>query len=54
MNTEREFKNRKPRETGNIGYRSEGGEKRKQKQKIICLGYHYAQRNTNNITKTRL
>ena len=38
------------RETGNIWYRSQG--QTKQKHNTICVGHHYAQTNTNSVTKS--
>ena len=48
-NTEGAIKNGQSRETGNIGYTRR--RKIKQKHNSICVGYHYAQTNTNNVNK---
>ena len=49
-NTEGAIKNGQSRETGNIGYTRR--RKIKQKHNSICVGYHYAQANTNNVNKS--
>ena len=38
------------RETGNIWYRSQG--QTKQKHNTICVGHHYAQTNTNSVSRS--
>jgi hypothetical protein len=42
--------NGQSRETGHIEHTRRG--KTKQKHNSICVGYHYAQANTNNVNKT--
>jgi len=49
-NTEGTNKNGQFRETGNIGYTRQ--RKTKQKHNTIWVEHHYAQRNTNNVSKT--
>ena len=49
-NTEVKIKNGQSRETSDIWYTRR--RQRKQKQNTICVGYHYAQTNTNNVNNT--
>ena len=49
-NSEEAITNGKSRETGNTGYTIQI--KTKQNQNTICVGHHYAQKNTNNVNKT--
>ena len=49
-NTEGAIENRQSRETGNIGYTRR--RKTKPKHNTICIGHHYARKNTNNVNKT--
>ena len=42
-NTEGAIKNGQSRETGNIGYT-------RQSKNTICVGHHYTQTNTNNVS----
>jgi hypothetical protein len=46
-----ENKKGQSRETGNIG--NTRRRKTKQKHNTICVGHHYTQTNTNNVSKTR-
>jgi len=49
-NTEGAIKSGQSRETDNIGYTRR--RKTKQKHNTICVGHHYAQTNTNDVSKT--